>query len=276
MPRAIAVVAVAAVSVLTVAAQTTRVEFDVVSIKRSDPDARGAGIRRLPDGTLIMTNQPIASIIFSASAVPAREVVGLPDWANTDRYDVTAKPPPGSTLQQRAEMMRTMFAERMKLKAHVEDRERDTFALVIARSDGRLGPQLKKSTLDCSPRPPGSTPPPPPPDLFDTQSAMNRCGGLFGQGSIVSGGMTMDRLVPSLTGLAGRQVNNRTGLQGDYSFTLTFSTPRRPGTSQEAPAPDDAPDFFTALREQLGLKLEPEKTMVPVLVIDHIERPTEN
>jgi uncharacterized protein (TIGR03435 family) len=277
MPRAFAVVvAVALASALTVAAQTTRLEFDVVSIKRSDPDARGAGMRRLPDGTLIMVNQPIRSIIFSASAVPAREVVGLPDWANTDLYDVTAKPPPGSTPEQRAEMMRTLFAERMKLIAHVEERERDTFALVLARSDGQLGPQLKKSTLDCTPRPPGSTPPPPPPDFFDTQSAMNRCGGLYGQGSIVSGGITMDQLVVSLTGLAGRQVNNRTGLQGHYAFTLTFSASRRPGTSQEAPAPDDAPEFFTALQEQLGLKLQPEKSIVPFLVIDRIERPTEN
>jgi uncharacterized protein (TIGR03435 family) len=268
-------VAVALASV-PVAAQTTRLEFDVVSIKRSDPDARGGSMRRLPDGTLIMVNQPIRSIIFSGGPAPAREVVGLPDWAETDRYDVTTKPPAGSTPEQRAEMMRTMFAERMKLVAHVEDRERDTFALVLARSDGRLGPQLKKSTLDCTPRPPGSAPPPPPPDLFDTQSAMQRCGGLFGQGSIVSGGISMDRLVGSLVGIAGRQVNNRTGLQGDYAFTLTFSTPRTPGTSREAPEPDDAPEFFTALREQLGLKLEPEKTMVPVLVIDHIERPTEN
>jgi uncharacterized protein (TIGR03435 family) len=88
--------------------------------------------------------------------------------------------------------------------------------------------------------------------------------------------MTMDRLVLSLAGLAGRQVNNRTGLQGDYAFTLTFSTSRIPGTSTEAPAPDDAPEFFTALQEQLGLKLQPEKSMVPILVIEHIERPTEN
>ena len=89
----------------------------------------------------------------------------------------------------------------------------------------------------------------------------------------MSGGMTIDSLVPSLGSLAGRLVNNRTGLQGFYALTLNFSAPRQPGDT--AP-PDDVPELFTALQEQLGLKLQPEKTMVPILVIDHIERPTEN
>jgi uncharacterized protein (TIGR03435 family) len=268
MPRATALLVLTLASV--VAAQTPRVEFDVVSIKRSDPDARGAGIRNLPDGTTVMVNQPIRSMIFAASPVPAREVVGLPEWAERDSYDITAKPPAGSTREQRSDMWRTLFAERMKLAAHVEERERDTFALVVARSDGQLGPQLKPSALDCGPRPPGTPPPPPPANLSDLQA---RCGGSFGRNSIVSGGMTMDQLVGSLGGLAGRLVNNRTGLKGAYALTLNFSEPRRPGDS--AP-PDDVPEFFTALQEQLGLKLQPEKTMVPVLVIDHIERPTEN
>jgi uncharacterized protein (TIGR03435 family) len=270
MSRGIVLLIAVALAGGTFAAQTARLEFDVVSIKRSDPEAKGGGMRRLPDGTLIMVNQPIRSIIFSASPVPAREVIGLPDWANTDRYDVTTKPPAGSTLEQRSEMMRTMFAERMKVKAHVEQRERDTYALVLARSDGRLGPQLKPSTLDCGPRPPGTPPPPPPSEFTDFAS---RCGGSFSKNSIVSGGMTIDSLVPSLAGLAGRLVNNRTGLQGFYALTLNFSAPRQAGDT--AP-PDDVPEFFTALQEQLGLKLQPEKTMVPILVIDHIERPTEN
>jgi uncharacterized protein (TIGR03435 family) len=203
-------------------------------------------------------------------------VIGLPDWASTERYDVTAKPPADSTREQRSEMWRTLFAERMKLVAHVEEKERDTFALVVARSDGRLGPQLKPSTLDCSPRPPGSPPAPLPPPPTTDAEVLNRCGGRFSNGSIVSGGITMDALVGSLGGLAGRLVNNRTGLQGFYSMTLTFSPPRTPAASSDAPLPSDAPEFFTALQEQLGLKLQPEKTMVPVFVVDRIERPTEN
>jgi len=82
--------------------------------------------------------------------------------------------------------------------------------------------------------------------------------------------------VLSFAGLAGRQVFNRTGLKGNYSLTLKFTQPRAPGTSPDAPLPDDLPDFFTALQEQLGLKLQAEKSLVPVFVIDRIERPTEN
>jgi uncharacterized protein (TIGR03435 family) len=169
-------------------------------------------------------------------------------------------------------MIRAMFADRMKLQAHVEQRERDTFALVVARSDGKLGPQLKPSTLDCGPRPPG-TPPPEPPASFSTDDAAARCGGLFGRGLIVSGGIALDSLAFSLAGLAGRLVDNRTGLQGFYALKLQFVEPGAPGA---ASLDDNLPDFFTALQEQLGLKLQPEKTIVPIFVVDHIERPTEN
>jgi uncharacterized protein (TIGR03435 family) len=248
-------------------------QFDVASIKPSPRDAVGGGIRSLPDGTMIMTNQPIASIITGASPVPVREVEGLPDWANRDPYDVTLKPPAGATRAERAEMMRSMFAERMKLRAHVEERERDIFALVVARSDGRLGPKLKPSSLDCGPRPPGSPPPPPP--TFAEADAQGRCGGLYGQGLIVSGGLQLDTFVRSVSGLAGRQVINRTGLEGFYALTLRYATSPEAGVGNYPPD-DNIPDFFTALQEQLGLKLQSEKMRVPIFVIDHIERPTEN
>jgi len=271
--RALSLFALVLACLQTISAQTPRVEFEVISIKRSAPDVRGGGMRTLPDGTFIMSNHPIRSIIAAASPVPVRDVIGLPDWATTELYDITAKPPSGAAREQRWQMWQAAFAERMKLSAHVEERERDTFALVLARSDGRLGPQLKPSTLDCNRRPAGTPPPPPPTESTDFA---NYCGASFGQNSIVSGNITMDSLVPSLSGLAGRLVNNRTGLQGFYALKLNFSAPRDGGAGREAALPADAPEFFTALQEQLGLKLQPEKTMVPVFVVDHIERPTEN
>lgn len=260
----------------TTHAQSTDVEFDVVSIKRNTAGpGNGGGMRTLPDGTFIMTNQPIRSVILAASPVPAREVVGLPDWANVERYDLTAKPPTGATREQQRRMWQALFAERMKLAAHVEEREQNTFALILARSDGRLGPQLKASTLDCSRPRTSPSPAPqqtPPPAVSDFQ---NRCGLSTGPTSIISGGVTMDQLVASLGGLVGGLVNNRTGLQGFYALTLTFS-PRAFGGAPDAASLDDAPDTFTALQEQLGLKLQREKTIVPVFVVDNIERPSEN
>ncbi len=253
----------------------TRAEFDVVSIKRHDPNDFNGGMRTFPDGTFTMTGLPIASIISSASPTPTRDVEGLPKWAQAERYDVTAKPPANSTRDQIGQMWRAMFADRMKLSAHVEEREQNTFALVLARSDGRLGPNLKPSRLDCSPPTAGTPPPPPPPPASSPDDYKTRCGGMFGQGVIVSGWTTMDRLVFSLKGLAGGEVIDRTGLTGGYAVELRF-TPALSGARTDAGAPDDTPDFLTALREQLGLKLVPQKSKVPVLVIEHIERPTEN
>ena len=93
------------------------------------------------------------------------------------------------------------------------------------------------------------------------------------RGTIVSGGVMMDTFVRSISGFAGGIVNNRTGLEGWYAVNLHFAPP---GLTVDPSGTDDAPQFVTALQEQLGLKLEPEKTRVPIFVVDHIERPTEN
>jgi uncharacterized protein (TIGR03435 family) len=147
---------------------------------------------------------------------------------------------------------------------------------MLARSDGRFGPNLKPSTLDCSPPARGTPPAPPPPPASSPDDFKKRCGGLFGQGLIVTGWTTMDRLVFSLKGLAGGEVLNRTGLTGEYAVELHFAEPRSGPAPDAGAAPGDWPEFLTALREQLGLKLEPQKSKVPILVIDHIERPSEN
>jgi uncharacterized protein (TIGR03435 family) len=247
--------------------------YDVVSIKRHAQLEAGSSSQTLPDGTQVMINQTIRSMLGGAAPVPVREVVGYPSWVANERYDITLKPPAGSTREQRAEMHRTMFAERMKLVAHVEEREQTTFAMVLARSDGRLGPELKPAAIDCSPRPPGSPPRPQeaPPDPDKPVDYAARCGGSFGGGTM-RGTMTLDNLVVSFSGEAGGFVTNRTGLKGSYTFNLKYSPRGSPPSSD----PADPPGFITALQEQLGLKLQPEKTMVPVLVIDSIERPTEN
>jgi uncharacterized protein (TIGR03435 family) len=245
-------------------------QFDAVSIKPNvSPPGSGGGMRTMPDGSFRMTNQPIASILNAASPEPVVEVMGIPGWARDERYDIVATAPEGSKPAQQREMLRNMILDRMKLVGHVEQQERTTFALLLARSDGRLGPDLKPSTLDCSAAGRGGPPSQPqgPPSAAEAQS---RCGMSMSRGMIASGGITMDRLVPSLRGLAGGLVKNQTGLEGFYALTLRFS----PGMSADpSAASDDAPQFVTALQEQLGLKLQPEKSMVAIFVIDHIERP---
>ena len=285
--RSLLLNALALTMAATASAQSPATQnFDVVSIKKSESTTQGGGMRSRPDGGMTMTNQPIRSILLSASPVQTREVIGLPDWANTERYDVTVKPPEGATREQVREMWRAMFADRLKLTAHVEQRERDVYSMVLAHADGRLGPELKKSTLDCGPRPAGSPPPSPPPPPSGPPSPkdfVNRCGMMMGAGVIVSGGMPMNNLAASLYGMVGGEVENQTGLEGFYAFTLTFSRQRTGAAPLEATAnaaaagaSEDLPDVFTALQEQLGLKLVRGKKMMPVFVVDHIERPTEN
>ncbi len=264
------------------AQQPMPVEFDVVSIKRVDEIRPNGGMRILPDGTFVMTNQTLGALINLASPVPVtpRDVVGMPDWMMRERYDVTAQPPAGWTREQLGRAMpamwRAVFAERTKLVAHVEEREKDAYVLGLARSDGRLGPGLVPSTLDCTPRP-DAPPPTLPQTIPSLQDRRNRCGMSMGQGVIVSGSVTLAQLARSLSGLAGGEIEDRTGLIGSYSVELTFSRQRSGGA---APNPDssvnDAPDFFTAVQEQLGLRLQREKRMMPVFVIDHVERPSAN
>ena len=206
-------------------------EFDVVSIKRVDELRPGGGMRTLPDGTFMMMNQPLGTLVNMVSPVlvTPREIVGMPDWMMRDRYDVTVKPPAGLTREQlrnaMPEMWRAMFADRMKLVWHVEQHQKDAYALILARSDGRLGPDLKPSTLDCTPRP-DTAPPTLPQAVPSLQERQNRCGMSMSRGLIVSGSVTLDQLARSVSGPAGGEIENRTGLTGTYSVKLTFSLER--------------------------------------------------
>ena len=245
-------------------------QFDVVSIKRNR-EMNGGAMRTLPDGTLMMTNQPLWPILIYVSPVPVlpRNVKGAPNWVTTDRYDIIAKPAPDShpTREQRIEMMRNLLIERFKVAGHVAEEEQTTFALVVARRDLRLGPQLKKSEVECTPPASVAAPPPGP-------ATPPRCVVRMGSGSMEVTGMPFDRLVNSFNSLAGGQVFDRTGLEGGYDFALHFAPPGL--NANASTTPDDAPQFVTALQEQLGLKLVPEKTKITIFVIDHIERPTPN
>jgi uncharacterized protein (TIGR03435 family) len=255
-------------------AQSPPAEFDVVSIKRHPGTDITASMRTLPDGTTMITNMPISVALSRATTVSSRDVVGLPDWARTERYDITAKPPAGTSRDQQQVMWRAAFADRLKLVAHEEQREKDAYSLVLARKDGRLGPQLTPSTLDCTSGANKAGPTGQPPasiQYFQTRCAIGSIGNTLASGSI-----PLDQLARFLSGPAGGEVVDRTGLEGRYAFTLKFSPQRTAGPSVETTPADDAPELFTAVQEQLGLKLQHEKRMTTVFVIEHIERPSEN
>jgi uncharacterized protein (TIGR03435 family) len=264
--------------------------FDVVSVKRNvaDPSAGFSGtmMNQRPDGGLTMTRVPAMLILAIAyQPMSTADMVGLPDWVSREYYDVTATSSfVNPTIEDRQAMVRAMLADRFRLVAHRERREVPSFDLVLARSDGKLGPGLVKSEIDCdavmaarrkeAEESARSGAPLPPPQRFDPNSPPPCFMGGMPNG--VRGEVTMASLVSMLRSPTGRLVVNKTGLSGTYRVNLTFdfsATLRGPG----APPPsDDVPSVFTAVREQLGLRLEPSRTERDVLVIDRLERPTAN
>jgi uncharacterized protein (TIGR03435 family) len=260
------------------------VAFEAASVRPNNSGEPGAMIRRQPGGRFNAVNVTARFLITFAYQLQPFQLVGGPGWLGNDRFDVVAKMegdpppmPPGSGPDQMMLAMRALLAERFKLVVHRETREIDIYALVVARADGQLGPALKPSVVDCAAEMAragrGGAPaaPPGPNDPF-------RCGSRQISGRIQFSGMPISVFGNGIAGQVGRMVIDRTGLAGVWDFELTFA-PERPigavGPGVEAPPVDpDAPTLFTAVQEQLGLKLEPTKGPVDVVVIDSIEPPT--
>jgi uncharacterized protein (TIGR03435 family) len=263
-------------------------EFDVAAIKRNTTNTFASGPPPNPaSGQVSMTNVPVQMIVlrgYPLQMAPV-QVIGLPEWAESERYDVIAKGKPGATPDEQQQMWRALLTARLKLQAHYETRERPGYNLLFARADQQLGPQLRPSTLDCT-KPPGPLNLAGAPDPKNIEAmAMSRCSMLMMMGpsaqTALTGGTTIASLVRTLSSMAGRPIVDRTGLDGYYSARLSFAreTPLVLPGGAAAPPPtptDEVPSLFTAVQEQLGLKLESATVQGQVLVIDHIERPTEN
>jgi uncharacterized protein (TIGR03435 family) len=224
--------------------------FDVVSIKPNTSGEQG-GTSRAQPGRYQGVNVTLMRLIRLAYR-PIQEFEGGPDWINTEHFDVEAKAEGTPTQDQMLTMLRTMLAERFGLQVRQETRERPIYALTLARRDGKLGAQLKPADASC-PGGPGT------------------CGVQMGDNALSSRSITMARLAGELS-FVGRKVVDRTGLTGAFDVNLQW-TPDSPGG---APTDGNLPSIFTALQEQLGLKLEPTTGPVDVLVIVRAERPTAN
>lgn len=257
--------------------------FEVVSVKAGNASERNRGVD-MPPGRLMVTNLPLRSVIRLAYGIQDFQLSGAPSWINTDAYDIEARAgadglnADGRVPPDRlAVMVRALLADRFKFVAHLEKRELSAYALVLARSDGRLGPQLQRADVDCealdkSGRPPPANGPGKPPV----------CGGAFGAGNLIFNGFPLSRLAVNLSTWVQRVVIDRTGLEGPFNVHVQWTVDQRPPFDSigapareiEVPADQTGPSIFTALQEQLGLRLEAVKAPVDVLVIDRVERPT--
>jgi len=248
--------------------------FEAASIKRNVTVSDQASVRTQPGGRLTVNNNSLRNIVRNAYNVQNFQIVGGPDWINTDRWDIVAKaesdvPPPQLLI-----MVRNLLADRFKLVVHTEMRETAVYALVLTRSDGRLGPQLRPSTVDCAAlmasfQARKETPP-------NTINGRPACGTRVTAGNMMTTSTRMADLARNLAPMAGRPIVDRTGLTGTYDIDLTWA-PDPQGAPGTAPAPDgDRPSLVTAVQEQLGLKLESQRVPFETLVIDSVERPTED
>ena len=203
-----------------------------------------------------------------------QQVAGGPEWLTNDKFDITATTTGVTESGQMRLMVQRVLAERFQMKAHWEKREMPVYLLTMARPDGRPGPGMTlKSEADCAK---GRSEGPPPMPQPGVPAPPPNCGAIqFGPGQLISGGTPMEWLVgtftnvPVITGI-DRPVLDRTGLEGNYAFALKFAAP------QNSNPDPDRPPFMTALQEQLGLKLESTRAPVDVLVIDSVQRPSDN
>jgi uncharacterized protein (TIGR03435 family) len=286
------------------------VTFEVASVKPSDATATGPLPFAIPmlrpqgRGGLTASNMPLRLLVRMAYGVQDFQIVGGPSWQTSNKFDITAKAAEGTTqaTPDLLPMLKALLADRFKLKTHTESREMALYALVVARSDGKLGQKLKPSTSDCSdaaaeaqkradaiakgganalaaimPKP-GETWKCAMMPVIDPANAAAGFG-------LRADGQPLMILTQMLSQVTGRSVIDKTGLTGLYDWELRFDPqvfmamlPQLglnlpAGAGANAAAFSDSPSLLTALQEQLGLKLDSQRGPVDVLVIDSAELP---
>ena len=248
--------------------------FDVAAIKPNHSDAIGEQVRFYPpSGRVTMTNVTVKRMIQNAYQLQDQQIAGGPGWIASEHWDIVANSDATNlSPMDRWMMVRALLADRFKLKMHTESREQPVFALVLARRDGALGAHLTRSNTDCKlPAAPRKGP-------IDL-SVPNQCGVLMGgPGRMNFRGVTIETVAAQLSSRVGRSVVDRSGLEGRYDLDIEFSPQPMQAGAEPATGPDrpaDTPSIYTAIQEQLGLKLDAQKGSIDVTVVDRVERPTE-
>jgi uncharacterized protein (TIGR03435 family) len=262
--------------------------FEAAVIRAGEPD--GGVLIRMTPGGLEATNMPIGVLLRQALQKADYQIIGAPDWIARERYSIRAKGPAGIPPSAAQVMLLNLLKDRFQLTTRLETRELPILHLVMARADGRPGPDLRPTPVDCqatlAERQAAAKrgEPPPPPTSFPDPNAPLPCGfGRIGPGMAAFSGRAIAQLLPTLSDLMGRPVIDKTGLTGLFEIALKYAPepgrnagpfgPPPPGTP--APVVDpDTPSLAAALQEQLGLKLESARGPVEVVVIDKLEKPT--
>jgi uncharacterized protein (TIGR03435 family) len=264
-------------------AQSARPQFEVASVKPSAPGQQGL-IEMQPNGRFVAYAATVRNLLTTAYRMRNFQVVGGPGWIDADRYDIEARaeegsiPPPTGFPDPNAPgpieiRIQSLLENRFQLQVHRETRELPVYELLVAKG----GSKMKLSddqTVQL--RAPGDPPPPP-----QRAGSLPRGSMRAGRGNMETNALPFTNFVSALSGITGRKIVDKTGLTGFYDIKLQW-TPDPVPADAAAPRPEvppvdsNGPSLFTALEEQLGLKLESSKGPVDVLVIDSVSRPTEN
>jgi uncharacterized protein (TIGR03435 family) len=261
--------------------------FEVAAIKPNPTGFAGPTQSQIyPGGRFVATNIPVRLLIGQAYQVQSYRLVGGPRWLATDGFDINAKADvelfPRGGLRPLEGALRALLADRFKLVVHTEIRQLPIYALVLARSDGRLGPNLTRSSrIDCdavlaAARGSSGGPPPPP-----APGQAPPCGARTGNGTFAVDSVRISQLANYLSAYLEKRVVDQTDLTGLFNADLTWTpdqVPQRPPGAPDdlAPVDPNGPSIFTAVQEQLGLKLKSTTGPVEVLVIDRVEPPRPN
>jgi uncharacterized protein (TIGR03435 family) len=238
--------------------------LEVATVRPSAPAATRGGIVPTPGGrvnVVALTAQELIVLSYgTGGALFDDQIVGGPDWMRTERFDISAverttAPQSGEVGARMLQLLREVLAEHFKLRVHDETRELPVMALVVARSDGRLGPRLQPTATDCA--------------ALAASDPMKGCGlRRVAPGVIRAEGGLLGSFANELSRQPDvrRIVIDKTGLSGRYDIDLQFSRDALSATA-------DAPSLFTALQEQMGLRLDAQRAPARVIVVDAIERP---
>jgi len=224
--------------------------FEAASIHLNDSGSRFAGMSIYKGGRFTATNVTVKRLIIASYKIQGYQIVGGPPWMDSDHYDITAKSESEANQEQVAEMIKALLGDRFKLKSHHEVKELPVYELDVAKG----GSKLKTNT-----------------DGGDNHKSSTSRGKITGQN------VPLETFVTLLSNQLDRLVVDKTGLKGNYDLQLEWSPDlSRAATATDAPPPPDGTSIFTAIQEQLGLRLEAGKTAADAVVIDALERPSEN
>lgn len=232
--------------------------FEVATIKPSKPDEQGRGAR-VEGVSISVLNRTLTELMTLAYDVHPHQMIGMPAWSTTQRFDITGKADVEGqpNLDQLKIMLRKLLADRFQLAFHKEQKELPLYSLSLARGGSKISKNDPKNA---------------------TQGIISR-----GPGSVLFNNVTMDDFARMLQSSAvDRPVLNQTGLQGKFDFSLVWTPDQGqapvavPNALAGLEKTDAPPDIFTAMQQQLGLRLEAAKLPIEVFMVDKVERPSDN